>query len=239
MQGAGIPGPLGPLAVESFQMHLEVKDQLQSESSVDFYPKVISMVRVAFDESDLGEFGETLEIFEAADGFSAHWLDSSELRDLEPRISTDAIRGLYTYGNASLDSHLYTVALSKAAENLGAIIRPGAATGLGKSGERVTGVLLEDGEIECAGVVLATGPWSKDVEDWLGVPVPIEPLKGEILRMEPLEKNGPAYDFSGAGVSLYQRADGLTWVALPRKAGVLTESRASPRGRRFSKGPLG
>ncbi len=133
------------------------------------------------------------------------------MMELEPRLSSDVLRGLRIYGNAALDSHLYTLALSGAAESLGATVRYGNATGLISSGQRVTGVLLEDGEISCEGVVMATGPWSGEAERWLGTPIPVEPLKGEILRMR-LEDAPLAHDFSGAGVSLYRRSDGLAWV---------------------------
>ncbi len=213
LQGAAIPGPLGPLAMESFQIHQDMWDQLQDESGVDFHPEIIAMVRVAFYESELPELEETLDIFEATadEGFSAYWMSPEDLRDRDPRISRDIIQGLYTYGSAALDSQLYTVALSKAAEKLGATIRNGVATGLKKAGERVTGVLLEDGEIDCDRVVVATGPWSKEAGEWLGISIPVEPLKGEILRMELL---GPplGHDCSWGGVSLYSRSDGLVWV---------------------------
>ena len=56
--------------------------------------------------------------------------------------------------------------------------------GFEKAGERVTSVLLEDGEISCDSVVVAAGPWSAQAGRWLGTPIPVEPLKGEILRME-------------------------------------------------------
>ena len=213
LQGTAIPGPLGPLAMESFQIHQDMWDQLQDESGVDFHPEIIAMVRMAFYESELPELEETLDIFEAAanEGFSAYWMSSEDLRDRDPRISRDIIQGLYTYGNAALDSQLYTLALSKASEKLGATIRNGVATGFRKAGERVTGVLLADGEIDCDRVVVATGPWSKETGEWLGISIPVEPLKGEILRMKLL---GPplGHDCSWGGVSLYSRSDGLVWV---------------------------
>ena len=134
LQGAGIPGPLGPLAVQSYLMHLGLWDRLESESGVDFSPAVISVVSVAFDDSGLPGLRESLELYETADGFSARWLDADELHRLEPRLSPEAIKGIYTHGNAVLDSYLYTVALGKAAEGLGAEVRPGQVTGFEEDG---------------------------------------------------------------------------------------------------------
>ena len=212
LQGAGIPGPLGPLAIESFRMHFQIWDDLSSLSGVDFHSQVISNVRLALDESGLEELEETARIFEATDGFSAHWLDPEDLAELEPGATRDYLGALYAYGNATLDSYLYTIALSKAAEKLRSRIRTGSAVGVMSANGRATGVVLEEGEIRCDSVVLATGPWSRDAEEWLGVPIPIEPLKGEILRMRLPEQEALGHELSGGPVSLFLRADGLVWV---------------------------
>ena len=212
LEGAGIPGPLGPLAIESFRMHTEIRPELAELSGVDFGYKVISSVRVAFDDSELAEMQTTHDIFESAgDDFSAEWLDAFQLKELEPRISGDAIGALDTRGNAILNSYRYTLALSKTAETMGAKVASGCVIGVRTSGGRVTTVLTDSGEISCDAVVFATGPWCGQVEEWLGVPVPIEPFKGEILRMRlggpPLDR-----DFFSADVDLNHREDGQTWV---------------------------
>jgi glycine/D-amino acid oxidase-like deaminating enzyme len=169
------------------------------------------MVNVAFDESEFAAMKETLEIFEQVRGFSAHWLDDAGLREMEPRVSSEAIRALYTYGNATLTSFDYTLALAEAAKRSGAEIRTGEVTGLETDGNKVTGVKLADGGIACNAVVIASGPWSGGAASWLGVKIPVEPLAGEIVRVE-APGGVLQQDFSGAGASLYQRADGLVWV---------------------------
>ncbi len=212
LEGDGIPGPLGLLAIESYRMHAEIRPELTELSGVDFGYKVISSVRVAFDDSELADMHTTHDIFESADDdFSAEWLDATQLRELEPRISSDAIGALDTRGNAALSSYRYTVALARTAGTMGATVASGCVTGVRTSGRRVTAVLTDSGEISCGAVVFATGPWSGQVEEWLGVPVPIEPSKGEILRMKlggpPLDR-----DFQSADVDLNHREDGQTWV---------------------------
>ena len=211
LQGAGIPGPLAPLAAESFELHQGLAQSLQEESGIEFHPRMVTMVKVAFDESEFAEMQETLDIFQGAEGFSAHWLETEDILKIDSRINPEAIKGLYTYGNASLSGFEYTVALSKAAERMGAIIRIGTATGIKTTGKRVTGVVLQDGDLSCNAVVIATGPWSRQAETWLGVKIPVQPLKGEIVRVRPIGEL-PEQDFSGAGSSLYMRANGLIWI---------------------------
>ena len=85
LEGAGIPGPLGPLAIRSYRMHAELAPELTELSGVDFGYKVISSVRIAFDESELSEMQTTHDTFQSADAdFSAEWLDASQLREMEP-----------------------------------------------------------------------------------------------------------------------------------------------------------
>lgn len=239
LQGAGIPGPLAHLATESFRMHLGLWDELQSEARVDYQGRIISLVKVGFDEADLPEMQETLDIFQAAktDGFSAHWLDRAEVLDLEPRIAPNLIRGLYAYGNAALDSYLYTLALAKAAEKYGATVRSGTVKGLGRSGQRATSVLLEDGEVACGQVVLALGPWSQEAESWLGIPIPVEPLKGEILRME-LPGPPPAHDFSCNSGFLNPKADGRIWCGTTEERRGFDKKTSASARRSILKGAI-
>ena len=52
LQGAGIPGPLGSFAWESFQMHFNLWEDLQEETGLDFQGRTVSSIRLAFDEAD-------------------------------------------------------------------------------------------------------------------------------------------------------------------------------------------
>lgn len=212
LEGAQIPGPLGPLAIESYRMHLKLWDQLLEETGIDYQGRIISLIKVAFDEAELPELRQSLGIFAAAkdDGFSAHWLDQQQVMSLEPRLSPDIVGGVYARGNAALDSYQYTLALASAAEKRGVTIRSGSVGGIRVANGRVTGVFLGDTEIDCDHLVLATGPWSREAETWLDISIPVDPLKGEILRLD-LPGSAPEYDFSGGGASLYPKPDGLVW----------------------------
>ena len=118
-------------------MHAEIRPELADLSGVDFGYKVISSVRVAFDDSELADMRTTHEIFESADDdFNAEWLDASQLMELEPRISGDAIGALDTRGNAILSSYRFTLALARAAETMGGRVVSGCVTGVRTSGGR-------------------------------------------------------------------------------------------------------
>ena len=145
LQGTGIPGPLGPLAIKSFRMHQEIWPELL-ESGVDFEPQTISVVAVAYEESEIAAMEETHRIFsDANDDFQATWLDAGQIREMEPRLADGAIRGLNAHGNATLSSYRYVLALIQTIEKMGATIRSSNAVGIKTDGSRVTSVVLESG----------------------------------------------------------------------------------------------
>lgn len=210
LQGTGIPGPLSDVAMESYLLHQDLFPKLMEATGVNYQWRITSLVKVAFDDEDPPEIQETFDTFTSTDGFEADMLDREQLLDLEPRISSEVSQGVVARGNASLDSYKYTLALAQAAEKMGVSVQSGTAQGLERTNGRVTGVLLEGRVLHCDQLVMATGPWSRIAEPWLGAYVPVDPLKGEILRME--LPGGPlGHDMSGGGGSLYPKPDGLVW----------------------------
>ena len=212
LEGNNIPGLLGPLAIESYRMHLKLWDELHEFTGIDYEGRVVSLIKVAFDAAELEELRESHQLFSAApdDGFSATWLSREEVLAMEPRIAPGILQGLTAYGNAALDSYKYTLALAAAAEKGGATVRSGWVRGLRISGNRVVGVFVGDGEIACDQLVLAMGPWSREAEQWLDLSIPVDPLKGQTLRFE-TSGPPPEHDFSGGGGSVHPKPDGLVW----------------------------
>ncbi len=210
LQGACIPGPLGSFAWESFLMHSVLGAQLKDRTGIDYRLRTVSQIRITFDESELDELQETIDIFSATDGFEAAWLEPEEIQHLEPRTAREAIRGIFERGNGALDSLGFTQALFASAQQSGSSVRAGAAVGIDPLTSDSARVILEDGYIDCGLVVMALGPWSRRAESWLGAYIPVDPLKGEILRMElpgpPLQ-----HDISGAGGNIYNKPDGSSW----------------------------
>src|SRR5262245_2037296 len=202
----GLAASMRSLAMASFTLHLALWDELQQSTGRDCQGRIISTVKVAFSEADVPALREEFDIFAATPGFSAHWLDRASLRALEPRLTPDVMQGVYLYGNGVVDSHLFTVSLAEAAQRYGATLRIGTVRGLQQSHGRVTGVQLDAGMLACDTVVLAMGPWVQEAEAWLGLSIPVRPLKGEILRME-LQGPGLAHDFASPEVSLFSRGN--------------------------------
>lgn len=210
----GIPGPIETFAMESFRLHLALWPELERLTGQSLGARRISMAYVAPDDAAISELLELRDIFEDArdDGFSAQWLETAEFRTFEPRVSPSIAGALLTHGNGVLDSHRLTVLLAEAAQKQGATLQAGTVTGIQQAENRVTGVNVDDEVIACDTVVATMGPWTGAAEGWLGVPLPVEPLKGEILRMT---QSGPPLrsDIVAPGISLFGREDGQIWLA--------------------------
>ena len=154
-------------------------------------------------------------------------VDAEDVMRLEPRLAPPILGGIVEEGAGQLDSYRLTLAYAKGAEMRGAEVVIGQAIGLEKTGGRVTGVVTSSGTIGCDSAVLAMGAWTGQAEKWVDFPLPIEPLKGEILTLKYKEHeywpywvatyettNGeelPAY--------LHMRANGLIYAGTTAEPG--------------------
>ena len=208
--GHGIPGPLAAFARQSFDMHLSLYPMLSELTGIDYQLVTLPEVRLTFDEAEVPAFEALADRLLRINGFAASMTEQWRIGKLEPRINNEFAGCVFTRGNYTLDSLGFTQALAAAARHSGAKVRPGTVRGLDVRGGQVRRVLLEDGELDCGEVVLAMGPWSRQAERWLDAYIPVDPLKGEILRMR---LPGPPlkHEIVGEGAALYPKPDGLVW----------------------------
>ena len=213
LEGHGWPALL-PMALQSFRLHRQLWDALPAETGIDYHGRISSIVKVAFDEAELPELRATLGTFNGASepGFAAEWLEREDALALEPRLSPEIIAGVHARGNGALDGMEFTRALAAAAEKRGAVVCSASAVGLRLGHGRVESVALSDGgEIPCGALLIAAGPWCRAAEQWLDIAIPVDPLKGQIIRLQPPNGAGLAYELIGGGSSMYAKTDGLIW----------------------------
>jgi glycine/D-amino acid oxidase-like deaminating enzyme len=120
-----------------------------------------------------------------AAGVEAELLTPAQVRGREPRL-TGALHGAtHVPGDLQCDPRAIARALARAASALGAQVRTRCrADAVLTSGGRVAGVRLQGGEVLAAGaVVVAAGPWSRALCEDAGVPLPLEPRKGQLVQL--------------------------------------------------------
>jgi D-hydroxyproline dehydrogenase subunit beta len=120
-----------------------------------------------------------------AAGVACELVDDGGVRDLEPRLKGAVHGALRVPGDLQCDPRAITRALAAEAAGMGAAVREGAAVAsVVVDDGRATGVHLEDGDEVAAGaVVLAAGPWTGPLSAGAGVPLPLEPRKGQLVRL--------------------------------------------------------
>lgn len=144
-------------------------------------------------------------------GLEHERLTSRECRALEPLLAPTVRSGLLVPTDASCDNRVLLDALTTAALRAGVREVAGFVHRVESTDGRVTGATLADGTtLATERVVLANGAWAAQVD---GVPtVPVRPVKGQILRLDPGRFPGP-----GLTVRAFSRGNEVYLV--PREHG--------------------
>jgi glycine/D-amino acid oxidase-like deaminating enzyme len=121
-----------------------------------------------------------------AAGVAAELVEADRVAELEPQLTGAVCGALRVGADLQCDPRAIARALAADAAARGAAVRTGTevARVLVDAGGRATGVHLSTGEELSAGaVVLAAGPWTGPLAEAAGVPLPLEPRKGQLLRL--------------------------------------------------------
>ena len=214
---AGRPGPdaFDRLETQSFQIFQTLAGELRELSGID--PELLKAGRLdaAFTSEEAKELQMGLKPYKEMGGM-AEWLDHKAVRELEPALGESVLGGVLTHEVCGINNHRLTESFARAAMRWGAEIREGVeVAGLTSSGERVTGVQMYGGPVLADHVVLAAGAWSKALADSVGVALPVRPVRGQNINLQPAQGGLRVLIIADEGV-LVPRNDGsiLTGVTV-------------------------
>lgn len=138
---------------------------------------------VALDEAEAEALAAQYAL-QAPGGVEARWLSGAEARALESALSPSVRGAIFFPTHAQVEAPRYSRALYAAARRAGVDARLGQpVTAIEHEGGRVVGVRLGDERLAAEWVVLAAGSWSGTLP---GARCPVRPLKGQIVRLEPV-----------------------------------------------------
>jgi len=165
-----------PLYAPSIERYLEAADRSPVPAWID--RSSVGYLLVALE----GDEVEAHEVPAAADH-----LDTDALHALEPALAPNATEGWLTAeGGRRVDPAALTVGMALLAGEGGATIRHHlTARSFATDGDRVTGVVTDDGTLTADTVVLAAGPWSNEVLARIGVHLNQWSARGWIVRLRP------------------------------------------------------
>jgi sarcosine oxidase subunit beta len=131
-------------------------------------------------------------------GVPSRMIGVDEARRLSPLISTD---GLLAAAYSPTDGHCtpesVVLGYASAARRAGATLVPHcAATGIEVRDGCIVAVRTEAGTILTDTVVCTAGAWSAEIGSWVGVDLPVTPLRRQILVTEPVPDLDPQTPFT-------------------------------------------
>jgi D-hydroxyproline dehydrogenase subunit beta len=174
------PGPELDLAVRGLELYDEIEELLGEEAGIR---RKGALVVHTGDEGWEGEPAR-LEGLRAA-GVECSLLDAEEVRRAEPELTGRLLGASYFPDDLQCNPRAIARGLAREAERLGASVETGREVlsivlngGLGK------GVSTRTGPLSADHVVIACGPWSAPLARSAGLELPLEPRKGQLVRLD-------------------------------------------------------
>ncbi len=162
-------------------------------------------------------------------GVQTEWLTGDEVRRRVPQLKTDDVLAGTNHPEDGLaDPNSVVNGYITAARRLGVqsfTDSPVRAIDLVKRGFSVQ---TPHGAIACEKIVNAAGPWSSPVSEMVGVPLPVKPVRQQMLTTSPLPQIQPDFPFViDFAQSLYFHREGeglLTGMTNPNQPAGFDES---------------
>ncbi len=198
--------PADELTRLSLELHREISDEL-SEGGQPLRRDKASVL-LALSEASAEQYRQLYRSRSSLLG-DVRWLEYGELSHIEARIAPEIPGGLYLGDAAEISPSQFTNALWAAAESQGARLVNADVESISGGADGVT-VTAGDAEYSAARAIVAAGPWTSHLLETAGATVPVEPLKGQIVRLNapvPEMKVSLWWDADYAG----SKPDGLLW----------------------------
>jgi glycine/D-amino acid oxidase-like deaminating enzyme len=173
---------LAPLARRSLDRYAEAGADPPTPFFLDTEP--IGTLAVTIDPHEIADLRAWAAAAEAV-GVKVERVDE-DVRELEPELSPAVLEAYLLHEGHRVDPLALTVCYGALARGAGAAIRHHTpARQLIERGERVTGVVIDDGVIGADAVVLAAGPWSPALARPLGIRLPVAAARGWLVHAAP------------------------------------------------------
>jgi len=175
------PGPELELALHSREAWFEINEDIGGGFELETKGGLV----VARSESGVNSL-KHLAGEQRSAGIIAQYVDSVELRKLEPYLSRLITDGVYYPQDAQCQPMLATTRILRTVQARGGDFLPKAIiTAITTSQGRVTGVLTSAGTFEAPIVINAAGTWAGQIAQIAGSYLPIAPRRGFILVSVP------------------------------------------------------
>lgn len=187
--GTAIAEPYLPLALRAVGYYPPLVAQLTEDDAGETGYAVCGELIVAADADELDAYEQKKAVIlqrqrqrglPSADDLRE--VSEAEARALFPPLGR-ALRALYFRGGARVDGRLLAEALLRGAARRGTRLEQASADSLIIAGGRVTGAQIGGMRFSAPRVIIAGGAWSNAFGAQLGVHIPVEPQRGQIMHL--------------------------------------------------------
>ncbi len=173
--------PALPFMLHSLNLYPEWAQRLQAAVGIDIGWRRCGTLRVALTDSDARRL-QTLCEWVARHEPQAELLNARTAREREPALPETCRLALWLPNEGRVHTERLMRALHAAVIQAGAEFHRGQPVlGFVQEGGRVRGVRTANGVLSGDAVVIAAGAWTGTLLQTLGVHLPIEPVRGQIL----------------------------------------------------------
>ena len=187
---AGLVGQLGATATitKLRKYSLNLYKELEKKTELSTGLKQNGAITVASSKARLQELlrqATSAQLFDV----NVEVLDKQKVKDLYPVINDqDILGGVFMPEDGQADPVGVTNVLAKAARQKGVkIYEKTPVTKILVKNNRINGVETANGKIDCEYVVLATGMWSRQIGEDIGVSIPLYPNEHFYIITEPIK----------------------------------------------------
>ncbi len=203
-----------PLAVRGRDLYSGLAASLKDTTGTDIGFQAIGIATLAFDDREV-ETLYTLVAEQRQAGLRCDWLDRADLDERWPGLAPEARGALYAPEDGCLDPTALTGGLLADARRLGVRLSQENVQRILIANGRVMGVTAGSTGTPASHVVIAAGAWSPGI-DGLPRPVPVEPVRGQLMAIDWPAGFPPAVFYHGHGYMLPRGAEAILGSTMER-----------------------
>jgi len=214
------PGPLADLVLASFALFPSLVPELEDASGIRVEYEQIGALRTVRNPKRIASLQQRMQAWQPL-GLEMHWLTGDEARQREPILALDICAAIYAPEESQIKAPQLVKAFAHAATNLGATLHSHTEiTGIQHRNSIVTGISTATGEtLACDHLIIASGAWAARCSDWLDIPMPVSPQRGQILSLSQPAPPSPSlcHIIFGEAIYLAPKADNTIIVGATKE----------------------